>query len=162
MLLMKLAFYQSMYNDSKTNVFNVQTSSCMNSSKLTTYYGFKTQYVTESYVYYLLVRKYRNVYAIFRSSAHCLAIERGRYTSNVIESCFCPYCKNIIENELHFLLVCPLYKVIRKQFIDVKYYTYPCLNKFNALMSCGNEEVVKRTAIYLFYAFEKRKTMFNE
>jgi len=34
----------------------------MNSSKLTTYIGFKTQYVTESYVNYLLVRKYRNVY----------------------------------------------------------------------------------------------------
>ena len=37
-----------------------------------------------------------------------------------------------------------------------------CLNKFNALMSCDNEEVVKRTAMYLFYAFEKRQTMFNE
>jgi len=29
-------------------------------------------------------------------------------------------------------------------------------------MSWGNEEVVKRTAMYLFYAFEKRQTMFNE
>ena len=36
------------------------------------------------------------------------------------------------------------------------------MSKFNALMSCGNEEVVKRTAMYLFYAFEKRQTMFNE
>ena len=124
--------------------------------------GFKTQYVTESYVNYLLVRKYRNVYARFRSSAHCLAIERGRYTIIVKESRFCPYCKNIIENELHFLLVCPLYEDIRKQFIDTNYYTNPCLTKFNALMSCGNEEVVKRTAMYLFYAFEKRQTMFNE
>jgi len=91
-----------------------------------------------------------------------LAIERGRYTKIVKESRFCPYCKYIIENEIHFLLVCPLYKDIRKQFIDTKYYTYPCLNKFNALMSCGNEEVVKRTAMYLFYDFEKRQTTCNE
>ena len=91
-----------------------------------------------------------------------MAIERGQYTNIVKESRFCQNCKNIIENELHFLLVCPLYKVIRKQFIDVKYYINTCLNKFNALMSCGNDEVVKRTAMYLFYAFEKRKNMFNE
>ena len=116
---------------------------------MTTYFGFKTQYVTESYVNYLLVRKYRNVYARFRSSAHCLAIERGRYTNIVKESRFCPYCKNIIENELHFLLVCPLYKDIREQFIDTKYYTNPCLNTFNVLMSWGNEEVVKRSNVFI-------------
>jgi len=29
-------------------------------------------------------------------------------------------------------------------------------------MSSGNEEVVKQTAMYLFHAFEKRQTMFNE
>ena len=43
-----------------------------------------------------------------------------------------------------------------------KYYSDPCLNKFNALTSCGNEEVVTQTAMYLFNAFEKRQTMFNE
>ena len=30
------------------------------------------------------------------------------------------------------------------------------------LMSCGNEEVVKRTSMYLLYAFVKRQNMFNE
>ena len=30
------------------------------------------------------------------------------------------------------------------------------------LMPCGNEEVVKRTAMHLLYAFEKRQIMFNE
>ena len=131
MLQMKLAFYQSVQR-LRDQYVQLWTSSCKNSSKLTTYFGFKTQYVTESYGNYLIVRKYRNVYARLLSSAHCLAIERGRYTNIVKESRFCPCCKSIIENELHFLLVCPLYKDIRKQCIETKYYTNPCPNKLNA------------------------------
>jgi len=48
------------------------------------------------------------------------SIERGRYTNIVKESRFCPYCKTIIGNEIHFLLVCPLYKEIRKQEMSLK------------------------------------------
>ena len=29
-------------------------------------------------------------------------------------------------------------------------------------MFSGNKEVIKQTAMYLFYAFEKQQTMFNE
>ena len=85
----------------KDQYVQLLTSSCMNTSKLTPYVGLKTQFVTEPYVIYLIVRTYRNVYAIFRSSAHCLATEQGRYT-NIVKELFCPYCKNVIENELHF------------------------------------------------------------
>jgi len=85
------------------------TTNCIISSKLTAYTGFKAQYVTESYVNFLVLRKYilwlyRNVYATFPLSAHCLAIERGRYSHIDKESRFCPYCKNILLKTTFFKL----------------------------------------------------------
>jgi len=86
-----------------------------------------------------------------------------QFDTNIVkELLFCPYCKNVIKNELHFLFVCPLHKDTRGKLLDTNFDTNPCLKIFNALMSCGNEEVVKRTTMYLFDAFEERQTMFNE
>ena len=46
-----------------------------------------------------------------RISAHQLYVETGRYCNPVIprENKFCFHCKNIVEDEKHFLLDCPLY-----------------------------------------------------
>ena len=52
------------------------------------------------------------------ASAHSLEIERGRYTNVERQSRFCQYCKDVVETESHFLLVCPLYNDIRHEYID--------------------------------------------
>ena len=31
-------------------------------------------------------------------------------------TCFCKYCKNLVEDEIHFLLVFPTYKDVRNKF----------------------------------------------
>ena len=43
-------------------------------------------------------------------------LETGRYCNPFIprENRFCFHCKNIVEDEKHFLLECPLYKHVRK------------------------------------------------
>ena len=58
-------------------------------------------------------------YIHLRSSNHSLAIERGRHDN--IEKMFrvCTYCLNtntyIIEEDLHFVLMCPLYDNLRNR-----------------------------------------------
>ena len=53
-----------------------------------------------------------------RISAHQLYVETGRYCNPSIprENRFCFHCKNIVEDEKHFLLDCPLYKHVRKKY----------------------------------------------
>ena len=49
-----------------------------------------------------------------RGSAHKLRIEDGRYRNIERNNRLCQYCQmNVIEDEFHFLLVCPAYRQIR-------------------------------------------------
>ena len=45
-------------------------------------------------------------------------IEKGRHFKPKIdkELRFCPFCKTTIENEVHFLMYCPLYSPERSKF----------------------------------------------
>ena len=52
----------------------------------------------------------------FRTSSHDLKIERGGYHKPqpvAPHQRFCPHCFTEVEDEIHFLLVCPLYFNLR-------------------------------------------------
>ena len=139
----------------------IWSSYCVNSSKLQCYSVFKQNFVTEPYANFLTIRKFRSIYARFRASSHNLAIERGRYENIDRNARVCKHCNHSVETEYHFLLVCPLYVDLRQQYIDSKFSINPNLDKFNSLMSCNNESIVKDTAQYLYYAFERRHRTFE-
>ncbi|XP_053385840.1 proprotein convertase subtilisin/kexin type 5-like [Mercenaria mercenaria] len=89
-----------------------------------------------------------------------LEIEKGRYTNTARENRKCKLCDtNSVEDVCHFLLRCGCYRDLRELHIPNKYYTRPDVNKFNILMSTRNEELIKLTAVFLYYAFEKRKKL---
>ena len=56
--------------------------------------------------------------AKLRISDHNLMIETGRYQGLRKEERFCPFCKNSVENETHFLLNCPTYESIRSSVLN--------------------------------------------
>ena len=59
----------------------------------------------------------------FRLSSHDLEIERGRYADVDRDARICHFCNNNqIENEYHFLLICPLYRGLRKLYMKHNYY----------------------------------------
>ena len=60
----------------------------------------------------------RSLITKIRISAHSLAIETGRYCKPKIlaNERFCKFCKDQVEDEIHFLLHCPLYKDIRENY----------------------------------------------
>jgi hypothetical protein len=134
-------------------------SECENSHKLSTFYVFKKDIEFEPYLNILQYRKFRKAYVCFRLSAHDLACERGRYQGINPEMRFCLHCKNIVENEYHFLLICPLYVELRRDFLPEKFCTLPTMNKFNVLMSSKNETVVRNLAMYIYHALNKRRTI---
>ena len=48
----------------------------------------------------------------------------------------CPYCKNVVEDESHLLLFCPLYNDIRKclfEYLSVYYNGIFCFSKIELL-----------------------------
>ena len=92
-----------------------------------------------------------------RTAAHRFLIETGRWVKPkpiALENRKCITC-NIIEDEFHFILVCPMYTSFR-HYIPYYYKNRPSMFKFIELLNKSNELIVRWLALYCFKPFEKR------
>jgi len=127
------------------------------SSKLETFHKIKASYKIETYLQCINNCKHRIALTRFRCSAHKLAIEEGRFRNIEREHRKCLYCKmNSIENEYHFLMVCPYYRDLRMRFIPKYYYTWPTIQKFKNLMQTENTKLIKQVSEFVYLAFLQR------
>ncbi len=90
-------------------------------NKLRTYKHIKKSYTCETYIAMNLSPKLMSTIAQFRISSHDLEIERGRKVKPrpiPADQRFCRYCKDQVEDEIHFIFTCPLYHDLRIQLFD--------------------------------------------
>lgn len=128
-----------------------------NSDKLQCYVNFKQDFAIEKYLICINSNKLRIRLTRFRCSAHNLNIEEGRYRNINREDRKCNKCNmNVVENEYHFLLVCPHYLDLRTKYIPRYYIHWPNMTKFNNLMSCNNDKILNNIATYLSFATDRR------
>lgn len=131
-------------------------------SKLSSYCTYKSLLEPELYLSSVRVAKHRTALTKLRCSTHHLAVEKLRGLV-VRENRLCKYCllnsKEIIEDESHFVNLCPLYDDIRLRFlhcckIDGQF-------AFRNLMSTKNSDVQQRLAAFVFYAFKRHDMYYN-
>ena len=83
-------------------------------------------------------------------SNHKLAIEQGRRNNELRENRLCQICNlNIIEDEYHFLLVCPVLSDIRRNFLPVWCYVNPNKEKLVKLFRTNDFAILRNLAIYI-------------
>ena len=93
-----------------------------------------------------------------RLSNHTLAIETGRHKKIPKEMRFCPFCPMSVENELHFLLICPIYAIFRENISTTLVERNPMFNfysineKFEYIMS----NIDRNVALYITHCFQLR------
>ena len=103
--------------------------------------------------------KYRNTIAKIRLSSHKLAIETGRHQNIVRDQRKCLCCDlNDIEDEYHFILICPLYNDIRTLYIPTYYSNRPNMFKFTNLLNIDKTSILNKLAIYCIKSFKLRDT----
>jgi hypothetical protein len=131
--------------------------------KLRTYRKFKYRFGRESYLEVNINPKWRVTLTRFRVSAHRLMIELGRRNHTPVECRVCPKCtRNEVEDEWHFLFVCPLYNMERDtlmQIINAKSPLFKQLNTDDQLcwvMSNNDDDVIKALARYVHVAMGLR------
>ena len=127
-------------------------------SKLKFYSILKKNICTEKYLTDISNVKHRQALTRLRLSSHTLSIESGRHGKEKIrqEDRICPLCKEGIEDEIHFLFKCPLYKECRDKYIAQKLSPLP-----NTL---GTEQIrhlllnndLKPIAKFIYEAFNLR------
>ena len=88
-------------------------------SKLDMYRIVKSNYKTENYVTDNIDSHLRSFIAQIRCGILPLHIETGRYIGTDRNKRVCKICNcNIVEDEIHFIFVCPKYATSRKLFFD--------------------------------------------
>jgi len=63
---------------------------------------------------------------------------------------------NAIETEMHFLLICPYYTNLRRQFMTPYFCRLSTVQKFETLMTTTSPKTLSNLAKYLLHAFETR------
>ena len=131
------------------------------SGSLTLYKNIKLSFGIENYLD-VLPSKLRINISKLRLSAHQLRIETGRYARNRLDRALrlCTLCdKSDLEDEYHFVLVCPVYDSIRKKYIRPFYYKRPNIFKFINLMQTNQLTVLRNLGKFLSESFALRKTL---
>ena len=112
------------------------------SSKLCLYKDYKLYYEHETYLNYLNIRAFRHTLTKFRSGRHNLEFEVGRHHGLPSHDRLCRLCKDEVENEIHFMLQCPVYETLRQKYLPRKYYyiseckqVYACILTSHSRMS---------------------------
>ena len=102
---------------------------------------------------------FSNVYLLtkLRSGTLKLNIELGRYNNTPRESRLCLCCNmNVVENEYHFVLVCPAYRSVRTHFLPTYYCSWPNIYKLEHLLKAANKNLTIKLYNYLKTAWKIR------
>ena len=91
---------------------------------------FKHEFACEPYLQNIKSVQIRKTFTRFRCSSHFLEIERGRYVGKLEHERLCSVC-NIVENEFHFVMICPLYSELRNSFISKITSMFPLLLEYS-------------------------------
>lgn len=125
--------------------------------KLDSYRSYKTDLQQEHYLFVINITSHRIALSRFRCSSHCLKIETDRKNEIDRNERLCDLCDlGVVENEYHFLLVCPFFKTLRNTYIPQFYTSSPSHEKFISLMKSHSKDTLQRLAAYLFHALKLR------
>ena len=112
------------------------------------YKRLNTTFDRSCYLEQMNIPTYRNAVARLRLSSHQLLIETGRHRNIKREDRKCTLCNlNDIEDEFHFMLVCPFYQDLRHIYIS--------------MLNSSNLNVLNAIGIYYTKANHKRVSVLN-
>ena len=130
------------------------------------YKNYKSLLDVETYLSIDISYKYRRVLANFRCSAHELMIEKGRHLCIDRNFRNCPICLKrnvyVIEDEFHFMMVCPEYEHLRYDFFLYEAFSNLSLNSFYKLMKTKDEIIIRNVSKVLYNAFIMRQAKIND
>jgi hypothetical protein len=134
-------------------------------SKLRTYKLIKTEVGQEDFIKTTLSRVARSILFRLRSGVLPLKIETGRFRSVPSDKRICELCNlNEIENEIHFVIKCPLYEDLRQTMYGeiIRFFpnfsTESEMDKYKICM----KNLPHKVARYMVHFWNRRKmTLYN-
>ena len=114
-----------------------------NRPSLFVYRHLKQDFSFSNYLCKMQITTCRNTVAKLRLSTHTLFIEIGRHRNIVRNERICSPCTlNEVEDEYHFLFICPAYNELRHLYFKRYYYDKLSMLKLIQLLNCENVSVL--------------------
>ena len=104
-----------------------------------------------------LKRHLKCIMTKFRFGVSDINTHHFRYRNVNQNSLLCPFCKDVEETEVHFVLCCPLYEGARKQYIKPKFWRIPGIIKLNILLISRCDKTAEDLCRYLYVALKIRE-----
>ena len=118
------------------------------SSSMIMYRELKRNFDRAAYLTILHSKKLRNALSKLCLSSRRLAVETGRHTGVERQNRKCIFCvTDDLEDEYHFVLICPRYNNLRTLPIRQDYYRNPSMLKFIQLLKTSGK--VLKLALYI-------------
>lgn len=125
------------------------------SGKLKFYSRVFTKFEQKQYLQFSIPKELRNNLTKIRISAHSLAIETGRYSKPKTpqNERLCKFCINKVEDEYHFLFICPQYNQLRTKYKIPNSITEESLQE---LLDPQSFKKLRTLCLFIKEAFEYR------
>jgi hypothetical protein len=127
--------------------------------KLRTYSILKERFELEDYLRADMPRLYRKAITSLRIGLHNLQIEKGRHSTPIIPANerYCPFCPQLVEDEIHFLVKCSLYNDERKIFLEkIKIDGETDIDLYKNILTSTIHPVLFETGKYISTCMAKR------
>eukprot|EP00745_Piridium_sociabile_P003355 TRINITY_DN11989_c0_g1_i12.p1 TRINITY_DN11989_c0_g1~~TRINITY_DN11989_c0_g1_i12.p1 ORF type:complete len:194 (-),score=9.72 TRINITY_DN11989_c0_g1_i12:200-781(-) len=125
----------------------------LESDRLSLYSSFKSCLEREKYLDVLFCNMYKSALARFRCGVSFINSHRHYYSGGANRTC--PFCPDCLENERHFLFLCPLYSSLRQKYLPhIERTQFPLVEK---AMNPQRDEHIIALSKYIVFALEVRK-----
>ena len=91
--------------------------------------------------------------ACFRLGMSDICVQRNRFDNHA--QFVCPLCTEYEEDEVHFILQCPVFHDIRLKYLR-PFDSPPNNHTFVRLMSCDEPEIIRSLSPFILHAIERR------
>ena len=153
--------FVSLFKQRVTDNFIQNWHSRLENSSRANFYKTIAVFQLQPYLDNINIMKSSHVFRKLRVSSHRLAIETCRWvrpTPIPVGERKCLNCRTF-EDECHFVLECPVYSQIRKQYKARHYWTQPSMYKFIELINTTSLNCCQKLCVYIYKAFELRSEL---
>ena len=156
-------FYDKFKSNWESDVNRDSSRNGNGGNKLRHYKTFKRDYNVETYVKCLMPRAHRRALSKFRCGVAPIRVETGRYERLPVPERICFLCKTCVEDELHVLLICPLYSELRHKYHDnlrdngINMHEKPPKTQFSFILIDANEKLIRLSAKYCYEVLTHRR-----
>ena len=124
------------------------------SSRYSVYKLYKPFRYKENYLNVISSGISRRVASRFRMGVSLIMTHKPRFVQDSVT--VCPMCMEEEEDEIHFILYCPVYHDLRSKYL-APFDSPPNVNTFQLLLSIVYESLIDSLCTYLNQAFKRRK-----